>query len=109
MMNPYLVQSCKSKKDPKSDKYSGLGKNHCNNLQDESEHTSKISSIDNDYTKPGHTDCNNSANGSFMFIKVFLKDSSVVDFEDKNESDMSNIKIFVYKFQRSILFPITHL
>ena len=57
------------------------------------QHTSEIASIDDNYTKPGHADCNNSANGSVVFIKVVLKDSSVFDSESKNESDMSKIKL----------------
>ena len=49
---------------------SGPGKSHCNNLQDESDATSNIDSIDNGYTKLGHTDCNKSTSVSVMFLKV---------------------------------------
>ena len=71
---------------PTADNSSKLGKSHCDNLQDESDYTSKINSIDNGYTKLGHTDCNNSESGSVMFIKVVSKDSSVVQPDDNNNA-----------------------
>ena len=63
----------KSKAVPTANISSKLGKSDCKNLQDEPDSTFKIDSIDNGYTKLGHTDCNKSTNGSVMFLKVVQK------------------------------------
>ena len=65
--------------------------------------TSKIDSIDNGYTKLSHTDCNISASGSVMFIKVVPKCSSAVQPDDNN-TDMSKVKLFSLKSKEVSIF-----